>query len=407
MFNSLFQSLRVSHLVKSLALLNLFIFLGLSLIIVGKTGFIFLENHVVFSMEWVLMLTEILALLLTFFIIHRVLDPIDVFNKHMDQLVQFDIRPGPVCDWLESNSRRNDEFSQLAKKLRAFREPIHSLLSDLSNKNLVELNTAQKEIARAILTTSENSQSELSEVEQVATAAIELNATANDLVLRVSDTEAAVSATLDIINSSRNTLSKSSKISEKIGDSMNESRQIMNTLNDYSQEIGSVVEVIKNISDQTNLLALNAAIEAARAGNFGKGFAVVANEVRSLAAKTQASTDEISNSINNLQELCRKAQTMIDTNSDLVEDSVSIAEDVHDGFESIAEKVSSILDTNTQVACASEEQSTVTSDISHRLASISSLVNSNVQGCNNIKEINAEVSTMTDDVRAIIQRFTV
>ena len=216
------------------------------------------------------MLTEILVLLLSFFIIYRVLDPIDVFNKHMDQLVQFDIRPGPVCDWLESNSRRNDEFSQLAKKLRAFREPIHSLLSDLSNKNLVELNTAQKEIARAILTTSENSQSELSEVEQVATAAIELNATANDLVLRVSDTEAAVSATLNIINSSRNTLSKSSKISEKIGDSMKESRQIMNTLNDYSQEIGSVVEVIKNISDQTNLLALNAAIEAARAGNFGK-----------------------------------------------------------------------------------------------------------------------------------------
>ena len=158
----------------------------------------------------------------------------------------------------------------------------------MSNKNLVELNTAQKEIARAILTTSENSQSELSEVEQVATAAIELNATANDLVFRVSDTEAAVSATLEIINSSRNTLSKSSKISEKIGDSMKESRQIMNTLNDYSQEIGSVVEVIKNISDQTNLLALNAAIEAARAGNFGKGFAVVANEVRSLAAKTQA-----------------------------------------------------------------------------------------------------------------------
>ncbi len=407
MFKTISQSVKIKTLFKSLVLLSFFMLIEILTIIMSEMGVISQNTTFILSIEYLLIIGVVVNLAISVFLMRRVLLPINVFTKHMDQLVDFDIRPGPVCHWLENNPNRNDEFSELANKLKSFREPIHNLLLDLSGKNLQELNTAQEEISYAISITSENSKSEFSEVEQVATAAAELASTASNVAHQVNETESAVSSTLEIINSSRNTLTSSAEVTKQIGSSMRESREIMNTLRDYSEEIGSVVEVIKSISDQTNLLALNAAIEAARAGELGRGFAVVADEVRSLAAKTQSSTEDISGNIMELQELCRRAQGVIDDNSSLIEQSVSIAEEVHDGFESIAEKAKSILDINTLVVTASEEQSTVTLDISQRLESINSLVQSNVQGFEKIENMNITVSQVTGDVREKIQRFKV
>ncbi|WP_284150413.1 methyl-accepting chemotaxis protein [Vibrio campbellii] len=325
----------------------------------------------------------------------------------MDQLNNFDVRPGPVCEWLKNNPNRNDEFSSLANKLKSFREPIHSLLFSLSNESVLKLGEAQKEISNAISVVSDNSKLELSEVEQLAAATVELSATANDVAHRVHDAESAVLSTLDTINSSRAALISSEDATQSMGTSMKESREIMNTLRGHSDTIGSVVDVIRNISDQTNLLALNAAIEAARAGELGRGFAVVADEVRSLASKTQSSTESISDNIIELQELCQRAQIVIDGNSTVMGKSISSVGEVQAGFENIAGKATSISDINTLVVTASEEQTAVTLDISKRLEEINALVKSNTQGLDEVQRINKIVSLVSKDIEEKVQKFVV
>ncbi|MDK9757379.1 methyl-accepting chemotaxis protein [Vibrio sp. D173a] len=349
----------------------------------------------------------VFSMIICQFTMLRVVRPIDVFNRHMDQLNNFDVRPGPVCEWLKNNPNRNDEFSSLANKLKSFREPIHSLLFSLSNESVLKLGEAQKEISNAISVVSDNSKLELSEVEQLASATVELSATANDVAHRVHDAESAVLSTLDTINSSRAALISSEDATQSMGTSMKESREIMNTLRGHSDTIGSVVDVIRNISDQTNLLALNAAIEAARAGELGRGFAVVADEVRSLASKTQSSTESISDNIIELQELCQRAQIVIDGNSTVMGKSISSVGEVQAGFENIAGKATSISDINTLVVTASEEQTAVTLDISKRLEEINALVKSNTQGLDEVQRINKIVSLVSKDIEEKVQKFVV
>ncbi|ABU71937.1 methyl-accepting chemotaxis protein [Vibrio campbellii] len=349
----------------------------------------------------------VFSMIICQFTMLRVVRPIDVFNRHMDQLNNFDVRPGPVCEWLKNNPNRNDEFSSLANKLKSFREPIHSLLFSLSNESVLKLGEAQKEISNAISVVSDNSKLELSEVEQLAAATVELSATANDVAHRVHDAESAVLSTLDTINSSRAALISSEDATQSMGTSMKESREIMNTLRGHSDTIGSVVDVIRNISDQTNLLALNAAIEAARAGELGRGFAVVADEVRSLASKTQSSTESISDNIIELQELCQRAQIVIDGNSTVMGKSISSVGEVQAGFENIAGKATSISDINTLVVTASEEQTAVTLDISKRLEEINALVKSNTQGLDEVQRINKIVSLVSKDIEEKVQKFVV
>ncbi|MDD1829577.1 methyl-accepting chemotaxis protein [Photobacterium sp. ZSDE20] len=391
----------------TISIVMVLIFLCLVMIVMVQAGVVKNLSSSLVYIEIIMASLIIFNLTASLFTMFRVIKPLNVFSKHMDQLNDFDVRPGPVCDWLKDNPNRNDEFSSLANKLKSFREPIHSLLFALSHESVLKLSEAQKDISHAINSVSDNSKLELSEVEQVATAAVELSVTANDVANRVVDTESALSTTLDTIDSSRGLLVDYEEVIQSMDISMKESREIMKVLTGHSEEIGSVVDIIRSISDQTNLLALNAAIEAARAGELGRGFAVVADEVRSLAEKTQSSTESISDNIVNLQNLCQRAQMVIDGNSNSVEKSISTLNEIQAGFENITGDATSISDVNALVVTASEEQSTVSSEISQRLEAINELVKSNVQGVNEVQRINQLLSLVSKDIEDKVQKFVV
>ncbi len=268
-----------------------------------------------------------------------------------------------------------------------------------------ELSGFQEDISRVIQDSMKNAEEEFRDIEQVAAAANELSSTASEVAQSAFNAENSTKSSLSVVENSSLILSKYASITEVITGSFKETSQIVNELRNHSEKISTVVDVINNISEQTNLLALNAAIEAARAGEQGRGFAVVADEVRSLAAKTQQSTVDIQAIISNLQTQSKNADDHMLKNAQMMDESREIAEELKVAFEDISQKVKEISDMNTIVATASEEQSSVTVEISHRIDGINSTVNSNLKNLAKTGDINSNISDVTKELDRVLRFF--
>ncbi|EJB8414819.1 methyl-accepting chemotaxis protein [Vibrio vulnificus] len=268
-----------------------------------------------------------------------------------------------------------------------------------------ELSGFQEDISKVIQDSMKNAEEEFKDIEQVAAAANELSSTASEVAQSAFNAENSTKSSLAVVENSSLILSKYASITEVITGSFKETSQIVNELRNHSEKISTVVDVINNISEQTNLLALNAAIEAARAGEQGRGFAVVADEVRSLAAKTQQSTVDIQAIISNLQTQSKNADDHMLKNAQMMDESREIAEELKVAFEDISQKVKEISDMNTIVATASEEQSSVTVEISQRIDGINSTVNSNLKNLARTGDINSNISDVTKELDRVLRFF--
>ncbi|ENM5907155.1 MCP four helix bundle domain-containing protein [Vibrio mimicus] len=267
------------------------------------------------------------------------------------------------------------------------------------------VSAAAEQLSAVVEQSEKNAQQELHQIEQIATAITELSSTANEVSMNANNAEDAANQANGNVSESKDALAASDKIANSIAGSITETTQIVNQLHGYSIEIGSVVEVINNISEQTNLLALNAAIEAARAGEQGRGFAVVADEVRSLAVKTQKSTLDIQEIIGRLQKQAEHANDFMQSNISLVDDSRDISRRLHAAFEAISHSVATISDMNTHVATASEEQSGVTKDISSNISHAFTLVHQNVSGIAESKQSSERLSELVEEQKSLLRFF--
>jgi methyl-accepting chemotaxis protein len=181
----------------------------------------------------------------------------------------------------------------------------------------------------------------------------------------------------------------------------------MNNLKGESENIGTVLDVIKGIAEQTNLLALNAAIEAARAGEQGRGFAVVADEVRTLAGRTQQSTQEIQKMIESLQAGSNQAVSVMDRSRDMTRESVQFANEAGSYLETITQSIGDISDMTSQIATASEQQSAVVESVNQSIVSITDFANKTSEDAERLTDNSRDLSGMANSLKNLVKHFRV
>ncbi|WP_087460560.1 methyl-accepting chemotaxis protein [Oleiphilus messinensis] len=299
---------------------------------------------------------------------------------------------------------RQDELGQLASAARRLRDFLQAIVSQMEG-NYNNLN----EISNRLTSSSGDVQRSVDlahqSTDQIATAMQEMTHTAQEVASHAQSAATlatdATTATSDAVHNMRQAQSAISKLAEQVEDTASTVQKLATDTNN----VGTVLSVIRGIAEQTNLLALNAAIEAARAGEQGRGFAVVADEVRSLASKTQESTEEIEEIIVNVQSGASDTVRVMSTSREHTGQSAELFNTASSKLDSISSYIGQINDINTQVATAVEEQTHASDDITRNIHSVVEIVESTANSAQNTRLIAKDVATMAEQAKALVARF--
>jgi len=302
------------------------------------------------------------------------------------------------------NENGDKEVQQLAVAFNSFVVKIQNLIKEVSGTS-TQLISEMKQLTELSVDTKLNVNQQEGKIEQVATAMNEMTATVQEVARNAGQaSEAAHSADSESSKGQRvvgEVITSINALAEDVG----HTSETINVLKEDTQQIGSVLDVIKGIAEQTNLLALNAAIEAARAGEQGRGFAVVADEVRTLASRTQESTQEIQEMIERLQSGAISAVDAMEKGQGNTQVTVEKAELAGEALSAITQAVSHIAEQNTQIATAAKEQSSVAEEINQNIVSVNTLSVQAAQGAEHTAASSQELERTANELQQMISMF--
>ena len=304
------------------------------------------------------------------------------------------------------DSARQDELGQLQRAMQSMTVGLRELIGGISD-GVTQIASAAEQLSAVTEQTSAGVNSQKVETDQVATAMNEMAATVPEVARNAEEaSEAAVAADQQAREGDKVVGEAIAQI-ERLATEVGNSTLAMGDLKRESDKIGSVLDVIKSVAQQTNLLALNAAIEAARAGEAGRGFAVVADEVRSLAQRTQKSTEEIEELIVGLQSGTQQVATIMDNSRGLTDSSVELTRRAGAALGNITRTVSTIQAMNSQIATAAEQQSAVAEEINRSVLNVRDVSEQTSSASEETAASSAELARLGIYLQTLVGRFRI
>jgi methyl-accepting chemotaxis protein len=362
--------------------------------VVAHTKFVDLVAYSVFFV------VLIIAIGFALFVSRSILSGINQLNETMKRVSETQDLS------LSVSTNSDDEVGEMANSFNDMLGKFRNLITAV-NLSVDTVHEATDSLSKNIHLANSGVDSQIQQTDMVATAVTEMVATVDEIANNTNAAASKAEATNNNAISGKEGVTQTIAKIDELSEKLRESENIVQELAKDSDTIGSVLDVIRGIAEQTNLLALNAAIEAARAGEQGRGFAVVADEVRTLASRTQDSTQEIETIISSLQGRTKEIVSHMAICRTQGKDSADQASSAGKMLEEITQDVSTIMEMNTAIASAIQEQSTVASEVNKHVVEIRDVAEQAGQISNQNAQMSEELSQQAAVLNKEVSQFKV
>ncbi|MCX2542655.1 methyl-accepting chemotaxis protein [Pseudomonas sp. COW5] len=349
------------------------------------------------------LISTLLALLVgviaAFIITRQITRPLQETMAVVDRIASGDLSHNVIVT-------RRDELGVLQQGIARMGVTLRDLISGIRD-GVTQIASAAEELSAVTEQTSAGVNSQKVETDQVATAMHEMTATVQEVARNAEEASQAAAAADGEAREGDKVVNEAIAQIERLASEVVRSTEAMSVLQQESDKIGSVMDVIKAVAEQTNLLALNAAIEAARAGEAGRGFAVVADEVRGLAQRTQKSTEEIEGLVAGLQNGTQQVSAVMNNSRALTDSSVALTRKAGSSLENITRTVSNIQSMNQQIAAAAEQQSAVAEEISRSIINVRDVSEQTAAASDETAKSSVELARLGGQLQQMVSHFRV
>jgi methyl-accepting chemotaxis protein len=344
-------------------------------------------------------LAMMLGLMAAWLITRQIISPLRETLDAAKRIAQGDLS-------VDLDVQRRDEMGDLQHSIQDMTQSLRTLITGIRD-GVAQIASAATQLSAVTEQTSAGVNNQKDETDQVATAMNEMTSTVLEVARNAEEASEAAQQADQQAREGDKVVSDAISQIERLATEVNNSTLAMGKLKLESDKIGGVLDVIKSVSQQTNLLALNAAIEAARAGEAGRGFAVVADEVRSLAQRTQESTEEIEVLIAALQNGTQQVVGTLDASRSLSDSSVELSRRAGSALEHITRTVSTIQNMNQQIATAGEEQTVVADQINRSVINVRDVSEQTAAASEETAASSVELARLGAQLQAMVGKFRV